>query len=246
MIVTNIQEPFTVNSEKGKRIDMVRRNSYGISFCLCGQITYTMNGKEFVSTKDNAVLLPKNGTYSLHGDKEGLFPLINFDCENFDLDEIAVLPLEDPLFLINDFDKLKELFNRKESHYKIYGTFYCLLDKLFMEKTKSNPLLTVIRYIEENLADPELTNEKIAKKKGISEVYLRKLFIASFNITPRQYVINSRIQKAKSMLTETPFSVTAIAEACGFSSLYHFCRAFKEKTGMTPSQYAKYNKRFEI
>ena len=246
IIVTNIEEPFTVNSEKGKRIDMVHRNSYGISFCLCGQITYTMNGKEFVSTKDNAVLLPKNGTYSLHGDKEGLFPLINFDCEGFKLEEILVVPLDEPIASINGFDRIKELFLKKESHYKIYGAFYEMLDRIFCEKSKSNPLLSVIRYIEENLSDPELTNKKIANQKGISEVYLRKLFIASFNTTPKQYVIDLRIKKAKSMLIDTPYSVTAISEICGFSSLYHFCRAFKEKTGTTPSEYAKYNKRFEI
>ncbi len=246
IIVTNIEEPFTVTSEKGRQISMVERRLFGISFCLCGQITYTMNGKNYVSTKNNAVILPKNGTYSLHGDKEGLFPLINFDSENFKLNEILVIPLDEPLASINDFDRLKELFLKKESHYKIYGAFYEMLDKVFSEKTKSNPLLSVIRYIEENLSDPELTNEKIARQRGISEVYLRKLFIASFNITPKQYVIDLRLKKARSMLSDTPYSVTAISEMCGFSSLYHFCRIFKEKTGVTPSQYAKYNKKFEI
>ena len=35
-------------------------------------------------------------------------------------------------------------------------------------------------------------------------------------------------------------------EECGFSSVYHFCRAFKNKTGMTPTEYANLNKIYQI
>jgi len=55
-----------------------------------------------------------------------------------------------------------------------------------------------------------------------------------------------RIQKAKSLLTNGTHTITAVSEECGFSSLYHFCRAFKEKTGMTPTEYAKDSKIYQI
>ena len=73
---------------------MTNRQSYGLSLCISGQITYTMNGENYISDQNKAVLLPKGGTYSLHGDKEGFFPVVNFKCENFNCDEIVVVSLE--------------------------------------------------------------------------------------------------------------------------------------------------------
>ena len=86
----------------------------------------------------------------------------------------------------------------------------------------------------------------LAKKLGISEVYLRKLFSVHYGTSPRQFIIDMRIQKAKSLLTNGTHTITSISEECGFSSLYHFCRTFKDKTGMTPTEYAKNGKIYQI
>ncbi len=48
------------------------------------------------------------------------------------------------------------------------------------------------------------------------------------------------------MLVDTPFTVAAVAEECGFSSLYNFCRTFKNKTGMAPREYANINRIYQI
>ena len=101
-------------------------------------------------------------------------------------------------------------------------------------------------YIEENLADPDLSNDVLAQMSHISESYLRKQFHRQYHTTPKQYILELRLQKAKLLLSDTHCSVTEVAEACGFSSVYHFCRAFKEKVGMTPTQYARQNKVFRL
>ena len=247
IIVTDIQRPLIVHSEKGHRFQMKDRQSYGLSFCISGQITYTMNEKKFISNQSNVVILPQGGTYTLFGDKEGLFPVINFKCENFDCDEIIVLPLENLQTCIKDFDTLKDLFLHNKNHYKIYSTFYELLDKVAsVNSQKQKPLEAVIKYIDKNIQNPKLSNTSLARQLGISEVYLRKLFLAHYNISPKQYILDIRIRKAKQMLRDTPFTVAAIAEECGFSSVYHFCRAFKQRVGLTPTQYAINNRVFKI
>lgn len=247
ILITDIEKPIVVHSKKGRDFQMENRLCYGLSLCISGQITYTMNGKKYISDQSNAVLLPQDGTYSLYGDKEGLFPVINFKCENYNYNEIVVLPLENPQACLKEFEILKDLFFHNESRLKIYSTFYGLLSKISSENANTyNPLRSVMQYIEENISDAELSNTKLAQKMGISEVYLRKQFITRHKITPKQYILDIRIQKAKQMLVDTPFTVTAIAEECGFSSLYHFCRAFKGKTGMTPTEYANSNKIYQI
>ena len=247
IIVTDIYQPGIVHSEKGRQFQMENRLFYGLSLCIKGQITYTMNGKSYISNQDNAVLLPHGGTYSLFGDKEGLFPVINFKCEKYNCSEIVVLPLENPQACIKDFEALRDLFLHNANRHKIFSTFYELLDKVSSAtEEKQGPLDSVIKYIAENIHRADLSNTGLGNQIGISEVYLRKLFLTHYNITPKQYILDIRIRKAKQMLRDTPFTVTSIAEDCGFSSVYHFSRAFKNRTGMTPIQYARKNRTFKI
>jgi AraC-like DNA-binding protein len=247
IIITNIHPPIVVHSEKGRRFQMTDRSSYGLSLCASGKITYTMNGKTYISYQRNAVLLPQGGTYTLFGDAEGFFPVINFKCKNFNCNEIMVFKLENPQAFLKSFDALKNLFLYDKNHLKIYSAFYELLSKIYYENLeKHTPLDSAIQFIAKNIQNSALSNTCIAKQIGISEVYLRKLFLSYYHITPKQYVLDIRIRKAKQLLCDTPFSVTAIAEECGFSSVYHFCRVFKEKTGFTPTEYANLNKIYQI
>ncbi len=242
LVVTNIETPLVVRSEKGRKFQMINRPCCGLSLCTSGQITYTMNGKRYISNQNNAILLPQGGTYSLLGDKEGFFPVVNFKCGNYNCNEIVILPLDNPQACIKNFETLKDLFLHNENHLKIYSNFYELLDKVSSANSqKQTPLDYVIKYISENIQSPELSNTCLARQIGISEVYLRKLFSAHYNITPKQYILDIRMRKAKQMLCDTPFTVVAIAEECGFSSVYHFCRTFKQRTGLTPTQYAAQN-----
>ena len=245
--VTHIDPPVTVHSEKGRVFDMVDRPAFGLSLCISGQITYTINGRRYVSEPGSAVLLPQNGSYSLYGDKEGLFPLINFRCEHFPFREIFVFPLQNPAACLKDFEALKQLFLFKGNRLQRYSTFYELLNKISAPRLPDrNPLHPAMPYIEQHLSDPELSNNLLAREMGISEVYLRKLFSVHYQTTPKQFILDLRIRKAKQLLTDTALSVTVIAGECGFSSVYHFCRLFKIKVGQTPSEYKKANTVFKI
>lgn len=236
-----------VQSTKGQQYHMVNRSCYGLSLCMSGQITYTMNGKTYTSHPGNAVILPQGGTYSLVCDKEGLFPVMDFHCQNFSCGEITVLPLENPQACLQDFEKLQSLQLYNKSKLKLYSVFYELLHEVAHSGEQvAVPLHAVMKYIEQHIQDPSLSNTVLAKHIGISEVYLRKQFLSHCQVTPKQYILDMRLRKAKQMLVDTPFTVAAIAEECGFSSVYHFCRAFKQRTGQTPTQYAAANRIYHI
>ena len=59
-------------------------------------------------------------------------------------------------------------------------------------------------------------------------------------------LITEMIAKAKQLLSDGVFKTGVIAEKCGFSNPYHFCRVFKEKTGLTPTHYANSNRIYKI
>lgn len=241
MVLTDIDGAFTVLSPKGRQATITKRKSYGLSFCIEGQITYTHNGKSFVSDKTCAVILPKGQTYSLYGDKKGVFTVINFDCDRFACSTVRLIPIKSAEPYIKDFERIKALLLFDESRTKIFSIFYDMLYRLLSSSSVKEPLAGAMKYIEMNYSDPSVTNERVAKACNISEVYLRKLFVRELNTTPRHFINELRIQKAKQLLADGIMKVNAVAQACGFSSPYHFCRTFKEKTGCTPSEYIKQN-----
>ncbi len=243
--VTEILDMMVVSSQKGRYFEMKNRRWYGLSFCKSGQITYTHNGKSFVSEPCSAVILPKGQSYSLFGDKSGEFPLINFCCAEDFTDEFLVIPIQNSERLIRQFEKMRSLYLIEGNGFEVLSLFYGILHEFFGHS--ENGLLTpAVRYIEQNFMNPSLSNAELAGKCGISEVYFRKLFVKKFKVSPKQFVLDLRIHHAKQLLAEGALKNTAIAEKCGFASPYHFCRAFKQKTGMTPSNYMKQNKIYEI
>ena len=238
--VTEISNVVTVFSEKGRRDKMTNRNSYGLSFCKDGQITYIQNGREYVSNKGCAVILPKGGTYDIRRDKPGVFPVVNFDCLDFLCDTVTVIPVQNPSELIADYERMKKLICFDENRAQIFSIFYGILHKLCSDNIPRE-LLGGVRLINSDYCDAALTNSKLATECNISEVYFRKLFTKHFGLSPKQFIIDLRIQKAKQLLAEGALSIYAISEKCGFSNPYHFCKLFKQHTGISPSEYRKAN-----
>jgi len=245
--VTDIFDAFTVHSEKGKSNMTVNRSSYGLTLCYKGQITYSHKGKKVLSDSDHIVFLPKGETYLVLREKTGDFPVINFDSRNF----LCTTPISVPVFdnesLLKDFEQIKALLSFKDNKAKIMSIFYDMLHKISISgKAEFNILLPAVRYIEQNISDPQLNNSLLAHKCNISEVYFRRLFIKKYGITPKQYIINARLSKAKQLLADGVLKVNVISEQCGFTNPYHFCRLFKERTGLTPTGFMKKNERKSI
>ena len=121
--VTDIEAPVVVHSAKGRKFNMVNRPTYGLVLCISGQITYTMNGKNYVSNETNAIILPQGSTYSLMDNKDVFFPVINFKSDRFICDDITVIQLENPKALLKRFEEIKNL-NPTHNRLKLLGGFY--------------------------------------------------------------------------------------------------------------------------
>lgn len=246
LIITECDDIKTVPSAKGRYEKMNNRRCYGLSFCISGKITYTHNGEKFVSDRNHAVIIPKGGTYTLHGDEKGLFPCINFDCTEKLCDTFVLIPLPESDSLIKKYNQMLALSLFEGNHAKIMSIFYDILHKLSSYSNVSKTIMPVISFIEKNYHNPNLKNQDLADACNISEVYLRKLFSKQFKTTPKQFILDIRVQKAKQLLTEGELKINAISDQCGFSSSYHFCHTFKEKTGLSPTEYMKQNQKFKI
>jgi AraC family transcriptional regulator len=96
-------------------------------------------------------------------------------------------------------------------------------------------LQQAIDYIHTYL-NRELSLAELASVVNISPTYFASLFKQEMGISPHQYVIRQRVEKAKLMLAKTDLAIADIALQVGFSSQSHLTQQFKRLTGMTPKQ----------
>jgi AraC family transcriptional regulator len=96
-------------------------------------------------------------------------------------------------------------------------------------------LQQVIDYIHTHLGE-DLSLVQIAGVINISPTYFASLFKRATGISPRQYVIRQRVERAKLLLLKTDLMIADIAQQVGFSSHSHLTQHFKRLTSMTPKQ----------
>ncbi|MBD0261389.1 MAG: helix-turn-helix transcriptional regulator [Tolypothrix sp. Co-bin9] len=94
-------------------------------------------------------------------------------------------------------------------------------------------LKKAIDYIQDNLAQ-EISLDAIALYLGISRYYFCRLFKRSTGLSPHQYLIQQRVERAKQLLLQGKMSIADIAQVCGFTHQSHLNRHFKRLTGVTP------------
>lgn len=93
------------------------------------------------------------------------------------------------------------------------------------------------RFIDENF-EKDLKLDFLSHIRFTSKYHLQRLFKRYYGQTPRQYLIDKRIEKSKEML-RSGISVTEACFAVGFESLGSFSSLFKKKTGASPSEFQK-------
>jgi AraC family transcriptional regulator len=96
-------------------------------------------------------------------------------------------------------------------------------------------LQQAIDYIHTHI-DRDLSLIELASVINISPTYFASLFKQTTGIFPHQYVIQQRVERAKSMLSKTDLTIVDIAFQTGFSSQSHLNQQFKRITGMTPKE----------
>ena len=89
-------------------------------------------------------------------------------------------------------------------------------------------------HIREKLSVP-----LVARQVDVSPSYLTALFHKNLQISPGEYIRRVKLQESKQMIRENNLNFTEIAAALQYSTVHHFSRQFKEKFGITPTEYAK-------
>lgn len=160
---------------------------------------------------------------------------------------------ENPVYYGRDSQALRELIEGVYSHYgtqpweqlEMTARLYELLAFLMRTAQRksgagadvSDCALIAAEYIINHYEEP-LTVEGLAAHASVSHSSLYRRFVKRFQVSPKRFLLEYRIERACTLLKETNCSIQEISTSVGFEDPFYFSRAFKDLKGISPRQYA--------
>jgi AraC family transcriptional regulator len=97
-------------------------------------------------------------------------------------------------------------------------------------------LRRVLAFIEDSY-ESDVSLAELARVGGMSTFHFAREFKRATGTTPHQYLIKLRVERAKTLLTESELPLVEVSSRTGFSHQSHFTRLFRRLTGTTPQSY---------
>jgi len=248
--ITSIDRIIYVSSEEYKEKRLCfdpNLKSQELILHLSGEGTVLFNGKRLETSGGMIRFLPE-------GNSSEYIVLNQSPPECIDIFFHTDISLGNEAFLIDVskqkqvellFKKAFSIWTGKENCYYfkvmsiLYEIFSEICIKQYAPKEKYQLIEPAVNYIQRNFLFKMISVSSLAKNCGISESYLKKLFILNFGISPKQYITKLKMDHATELLSSGMFSVGSVANATGFENIYYFSSAFKKHKGLSPSAYMK-------
>ena len=159
-----------------------------------------------------------------------------------------------PIIKISLYNELKAVMDKiydaskdssLSSNFSVMGLIYEFFSILFKNSNldqKNDLVNTSLKIIEYNFCS-DISVEKIAESLHIDSAYFSRKFAKKMQISPKAYILNKRIERAKELLSFTDASVFEVSNSVGYEDQFYFCRIFKKYTKLSPSEYRKKNAR---
>lgn len=240
-----------------KNYHLVRNNynSLLITHILDGTFTYIKDGKHITAKKGDTVILDcyKPHEYYTNNTMESIWIHVA-GVNAFELFE-EIERSDGNLVKCKDTEHVKKLLFRIFNGIKsdnppselslsldIYKLFAELLNpqstKSKGESSYEDCIQEVKEYIAENLNE-NLTVGKLADTVNMSSSHFSRVFKQQTGFSPYDYILISRLNRAKYLLQKTDMTVSAIAYEIGFNSESNFIYFFTENEGISPGKFRK-------
>lgn len=83
----------------------------------------------------------------------------------------------------------------------------------------------------------DFSNTEYAEECNMSVSHFLSKFRKATGTSPQNYILNLRITNAQNLLSTTDYKIIEISKLVGFADSMYFCKRFKKKTGLSPSDY---------
>jgi len=145
------------------------------------------------------------------------------------------------------FEIIQQVKDEKTGHQQVSSANTILMlsnilsvvrNQEFAGKSIERKIRKACLYFRENL-NTSVNIEKLSADMNVGYSYFRQMFRKYTGISPSQYHLSLRIQKARDLLVSTDLSFKEIANDLGFESYFYFSRIFKDKMGKSPMEFRK-------
>lgn len=230
------------------------RKYYGIIYCIEGSAKYNFSsGDCCVLNPGEIILLSPTASYSVITKNEFKHFTINFEIHNefsninFLRDTYYLYHAENPQFYHHLFKKTVSQWSSKKSCYEMHATaclyeLFSILCSEILEKeygaTSYLRLKPAKEYIEQNY-NSDISLGMLANLVNMSVTNFRREWLRIYGESAFQYRDRVCLSYAKDYLMSGYYTVTEVAEKCGFYDTNYFIRFFKKHTGITPGKFEK-------
>jgi AraC-like DNA-binding protein len=232
------------------------RDHYLIHFVLKGSGVFYVNGKSYKIKENQGFLICPNIVtyYEADNEEPWVYTWVGFKgikAENYL--KLANLDQENPVFECAEVDFVKKCFEdmrkatelRYGRELRLQGLLIMFLSELIEEVGKnviinSNYKELYIKksmlFVETNYSS-KLSISEMAKSVGLNKNYFSTFFRENMGVTPQQYIIEYRINKACELMSNQGLTIGDISRSVGYDDTLGFSKIFKKEKGMSPKKY---------
>lgn len=231
------------------------RNDYQMLYIKEGNGDFLIDGK-MVTVGENQIVIyrPKEPQFYRYAkDKKTVVYWIHFTGSDVDKLFKKYRITDNLLFINESFPNFEHTVNRMMNELRnefaedicpaIFQTMLVKLSNTISKQNKnegvSKAKMERICEVLEQSISKNISISEYAEQCEMSEVHFIRTFKQSYGITPNQFIINKRLEKAMHLLESTNLPIKDIAVSTGFANSYYFSRTFRMKTTITPSEYRK-------
>lgn len=216
------------------------RTYWLIHFVVSGCGIFKIKGKTYdVKAGEMFVIPPYEEVYYCADDKTPWnYIWIGFTTDNLDLTllkDVILCPQAEKIFQQMKGCQAYSLGRSAFLLGKLWDLFALLSKK---EKPQTDYVNMALEYIHSEYMH-DITVEGIARHLNLDRTYFSVIFKKKIGMSPKQYILNYRMNVASSLIAKNNISVTIAANSVGYTDLYTFSKMFKNHFGMSPSQYRK-------
>ncbi|RII36268.1 AraC family transcriptional regulator [Clostridium chromiireducens] len=234
------------------------RDHYLIHFIISGSGVFYVNGKSY-SIKENQgfLICPDVITYyEADDEKPWTYAWVGFKgikAESYL--KLADLSQENPIFICENGEFAKKCFEdmikatelKYAREIRLQGLLEVFLSELIEEAGKHIDISSNYKelYIKKSLQFVETNYSRkfsiaeMADNIGLNKNYFSSIFKENIGVTPQQYVINFRINKACELMNNYSLTISDISRSVGYDDTLGFSKIFKKEKGVSPINYRK-------
>lgn len=257
LTVGNVYTVFYQEKEKGFIFKGEKHQVLELTYVDKGQLHSVADGADYLLQQGDMMIYSADQWHMQYADEQSApcFVTVSFDMEAGDL-----TPLFNRRFTMSaaEAELLKKMMAEAEAENEYSGSMIlCLLEQLLLQLLRSacgmaqqrlrtpaalraeNEMIEhALQYVAEHICE-RLSVGVVAREVGVSASHLTALFHKNLQIAPGEYIRRSKLEESKLMIKDGNMNFTQIAQALNYSTVHHFSRQFKEKYGITPSEYAR-------